>query len=67
MTVHDAAAGGLLAISIHTLREEGDGIPEKLAEIAEISIHTLREEGDSGAGKLLNLLTDFYPHPPRGG
>ena len=33
-------------ISIHALREEGDGDMEAIAETAAISIHALREEGD---------------------
>ena len=41
---------GLRSISIHALREEGDGpISVQLVEnIVDISIHALREEGDSG-------------------
>ena len=37
------------AISIHALREEGDGdTPEQVITMAkEISIHALREEGDT--------------------
>ena len=36
-------------ISIHALREEGDG-PIRVGNLSdiEISIHALREEGDSG-------------------
>ena len=36
----------LLAISIHALREEGDGTAFILPTILRISIHALREEGD---------------------
>ena len=38
---------GFPAISIHALREEGDGVRDKVADLAVISIHALREEGDS--------------------
>ena len=41
---------GFKNISIHALREEGDGIKAELAVV--ISIHALREEGDGG-GRLL--------------
>ncbi len=34
------------AISIHALREEGDGKDAQLTKAVEISIHALREEGD---------------------
>ena len=34
-------------ISIHALREEGDGDIKAIAETAAISIHALREEGDT--------------------
>ena len=33
-------------ISIHALREEGDGYQEAWADYRYISIHALREEGD---------------------
>ena len=33
-------------ISIHALREEGDGFSSRLAAYFFISIHALREEGD---------------------
>ena len=38
--------GGVYRISIHALREEGDGLTQKLRDICQISIHALREEGD---------------------
>ena len=43
-----------MSISIHALREEGDGqITEGVSEVA-ISIHALREEGDrEGRGQLI--------------
>ena len=55
-------------ISIHALREEGDGscaTPNIFA--SPISIHALREEGDLGQYKGPNATHDFYPRPPRGG
>ena len=36
-------------ISIHALREEGDGIMICLLGVLTISIHALREEGDTSA------------------
>ena len=36
----------ILGISIHALREEGDGLPIDQPATDEISIHALREEGD---------------------
>ena len=33
-------------ISIHALREEGDGIELRVGQDVDISIHALREEGD---------------------
>ena len=40
-----------ILISIHALREEGDGRPVcALFGALVISIHALREEGDFGAG-----------------
>ena len=37
-------------ISIHALREEGDGGAEMRGGAKNISIHALREEGDSRCG-----------------
>ena len=57
-----------LLISIHALREEGDGDDLKcLALIGDISIHALREEGDQTRLSIPNPGRDFYPRPPRGG
>ena len=36
-----------MLISIHALREEGDGMDEELLFDDPISIHALREEGDA--------------------
>ena len=38
------------AISIHALREEGDGRHPRLYRSTAISIHALREEGDKRRG-----------------
>ena len=55
-------------ISIHALREEGDKVDYvKSPYISDISIHALREEGDVAKIVRSNLLTYFYPRPPRGG
>ncbi len=37
---------GILTISIHALREEGDVFPQTFQAVCHISIHALREEGD---------------------
>ena len=55
-------------ISIHALREEGDGKPLLGGDAGDvISIHALREEGDPRPGYLRQLSAYFYPRPPRGG
>ena len=44
----------MLYISIHALREEGDGDGRLYHGRSEISIHALREEGDfTGLGKII--------------
>ena len=57
-----------VSISIHALREEGDGILiGRPSHFFLISIHALREEGD---GQILTAMANssyFYPRPPRGG
>ena len=57
----------LQLISIHALREEGDGFVDLSGYVEKISIHALREEGDWLALSAFGLSTDFYPRPPRGG
>ena len=56
------------AISIHALREEGDGFL-RLAGCfrPDISIHALREEGDGCPWRNTAHSWNFYPRPPRGG
>ena len=55
-------------ISIHALREEGDGRCDVVdLQVLEISIHALREEGDLVIQPFGQTLEDFYPRPPRGG
>ena len=56
-----------MIISIHALREEGDGrcFPADYGEA--ISIHALREEGDAITSRSFSSLGYFYPRPPRGG
>ena len=54
-------------ISIHALREEGDGRNNRPAAPSDISIHALREEGDFDVVLVLHGGCDFYPRPPRGG
>ena len=58
---------GIVDISIHALREEGDLRIEKSCSPTGISIHALREEGDARTLRTLPLTTYFYPRPPRGG
>ena len=36
----------VMRISIHALREEGDGLRDRFRQVFRISIHALREEGD---------------------
>ena len=55
-------------ISIHALREEGDGAAHSaLIHDFVISIHALREEGDLSRTLLQTSTSYFYPRPPRGG
>ena len=56
------------AISIHTLRMEGDVhfVKEKQSAFR-ISIHTLRMEGDIVFRDRFRLRQYFKPHPPHGG
>ena len=56
-----------MPISIHALREEGDGDAMDRVDAKVISIHALREEGDQGDTDLLPDYHYFYPRPPRGG
>ena len=56
------------AISIHTLRMEGD-VDKAMNNFKAmlISIHTLRMEGDTFE-RFINLFFDYFnPHPPHGG
>ena len=61
------AVGEKFYISIHALREEGDGDPLQPVHRQRISIHALREEGDIPADGAELDYFDFYPRPPRGG
>ena len=54
-------------ISIHALREEGDGRGRGDGDVPAISIHALREEGDAGCPCGSAGRRNFYPRPPRGG
>ena len=58
---------GTEGISIHALREEGDGLTMQEYYSKEISIHALREEGDTFTYDDDNIPYNFYPRPPRGG
>ena len=55
-------------LSIHALREEGDGGRWlTLEDLLNISIHALREEGDARGAPRQDSERDVYPRPPRGG
>ena len=54
-------------ISIHALREEGDGAGLRKSSDTPISIHALREEGDFMDDLKAICQQDFNPRPPRGG
>ena len=54
-------------ISIHALREEGDGCSISCMAGSGISIHALREEGDPRSRSSHAAPRYFYPRPPRGG
>ena len=56
---------GIRHISIHALREEGDGI--KIQQNAEktISIHALREEGDSKNRDKISIFKQIIQHSAR--
>ena len=55
----------LLSISIHALREEGDGhgLVTAIRDVA-ISIHALSEEGDALHLEHYPVKWNFYPRPP---
>ena len=56
--------GALEVISIHALREEGDGgLPGTHGQPRRISIHALREEGDSAARGVGQPDTVFLSTP----
>ena len=55
------------AISIHSLRMEGDLRDRPIRQTDVISIHSLRMEGDVHAGEQVNCAVDFNPLPPHGG
>ena len=54
-------------ISIHALREEGDGCTGIVKPMLSISIHALRKEGDATARPSYPRESHFYPRPPQGG
>ena len=58
---------GCHRISIHALREEGDGGRNGFRAFQSISIHALREEGDEITLLSQERVKYFYPRPPRGG
>ena len=52
-----------LRISIHALREEGDGICSGGVKFMNISIHALREEGDMNGAPEMVQGTAFLSTP----
>ncbi len=54
---------GIIRISIHALREEGDPPLTGVSENTKISIHALREEGDSHAAVRIDRLLRFLSTP----
>ena len=58
----------MVAISIHSLRVEGDDINDiKRLEDQDISIHSLRVEGDAHLPEAYKVEIYFNPLPPCGG
>ena len=55
------------AISIHSLRVEGDGLYGEAKEATSISIHSLRVEGDATSDGAMFNSAHFNPLPPCGG
>ena len=62
---HDGLSRAVMfqLISIHALREEGDGLSCLFQQGEFISIHALREEGDHGFGSLTHLCWKFLSTP----
>ena len=57
---------GILRISIHALREEGDPNPvDVIKQAAMISIHALREEGDSKNRDKISIFKQIIQHSAR--
>ena len=54
---------GITLISIHALREEGDGKSWFVLPAVDISIHALREEGDSEIGTPASSMDRFLSTP----
>ena len=54
-----------LAISIHALREEGDGGRGGKTDRPTISIHALREEGDSKNRDKISIFKQIVQHSAR--
>ena len=67
----ETGAGVLLrtldAISIHSLRVEGDHDAEREVLVCDISIHSLRVEGDFVGSRVPGKTHYFNPLPPCGG
>ena len=66
-TFDDELEARLVKISIHALREEGDGFEVACGLVGFISIHALREEGDPLRLEINTRPPNFNPRPPRGG
>ena len=55
----------VLLISIHALREEGDGKIVIHFRVCPISIHALREEGDSKNRDKISIFKQIIQHSAR--
>ena len=66
-TAASANHGKCLAISIHSLRVEGDPLVQLQSPSKAISIHSLRVEGDYRGVNLAAIKDNFNPLPPCGG
>ena len=64
-TLRRAKRGHVLVISIHALREEGDGLHHDQRRDHFISIHALREEGDSKNRDKISIFKQIIQHSAR--
>ena len=66
--MHTDKYGGLMAISIHALREEGDGSGFSVVEVLCLFLSTpSARRATIQRAECLTEKPYFYPRPPRGG